>query len=456
MQSGLALQRLHNRLSGLPCRLGCRWQIVCCPACLRRHVQSSCGFFRRDRFGEGDVVSRLWRALGVREKLKGDAAPQASACSRLACVPSCRRRRRVGPVSRLLSSSVCVRHACGVRRSDPSASLLAAASLRPQLASRRGSFQMAVFRICVVLSAAASAQAQALPPINVQYEHGAAATAGLESAGGFRLRVARLEERIDHAGAQLLQPAGSDSSSFVSQAVGGPTAFADLSAHFDGMSSASVKAALRDATVDALRAEGLPLSEAQCVRDYNAPCPTGWTDLGDGGSCAAPVTYDGPCGGALSFKGLAAHEKMQLADSCGVSFACAGACAADYAQPCPDGWAVDAAGACAAPAAYVGPCVGGKHFGQYAGADKAAFEVACGVRWACRRPWSESRPPSASQGCVADFAAPCPRDWSSRNGVCAAPASYSGPCPVFWSFRGYDAEEKQVVVDQCGVSWPCQ
>ena len=315
---------------------------------------------------------------------------------------------------------------------------------------------MAVFRVCVVISAAASAEAQALPPITVQYEHGAATIAGLESAANFPLRVARLEARIDHAGAQLLAPRGADSSSFVSQAVGGLATFADLSARFQSISSASVRAALRDATVDALRSEGVPLSESQCVRDYNAPCPTGWKDLGDGGSCAAPVAYDGPCGGELSFKGLAAHEKMQLADSCGVSFACAGACAADYAQPCPDGWAADAVGACAAPADYIGPCIGGKDFGQYAEADKAAFETACDVRWACRRPWSESRPPSAAQTCAADFEASCPRDWSSRNGVCIAPPSYSGPCAVFASFGGYSAEEKRVVADHCGAPWPCQ
>jgi len=322
---------------------------------------------------------------------------------------------------------------------------------------RSGQFAARMLRTLVFLSATASVEAQALPPITVQYEHGLAAAPGLDTNGGLRLRTARLEQRIDRAGAELL-PTGAPtvSASFVSKAVGGSAAFANLSARFASASAASLRAALRQATAAALRAEGVPLAEAQCVRDYNAPCPTGWVDLGDAGSCEAPVSYDGPCGAELSFKGLAAHEKMQLADSCGVSFACAGACAADYAEPCPDGWSVGAAGACVAPAGYAGPCVGSKSFAQHAAADKAAFEVACDVRWACRRPWSESRRPSDAQDCVADFAGPCPRDWSSRNGVCVAPASYSGPCAVLARFDGHSTEDKRVFATHCGAPWRCQ
>ena len=312
---------------------------------------------------------------------------------------------------------------------------------------------MAVFRACVFLSAASSAEAQALPPITVQYEHGQAAATGLDATGSLVARAAQLEQRIDRAGAELLP---TEPAAFLSTVVGGPASLANLSAQFSGASAESLRAALRDATAAALRAEGIPLTEAQCVRDYNAPCPTGWIDLGDGGSCKAPVSYDGPCGGELSFRGLAAHEKMQLADSCGVYFACAGACAADYAAPCPDGWAAGASGACDAPAGYAGPCVGSKSFAQHAAADKAAFEATCGVRWPCRRPWSESRRPSDAQDCAADFAGPCPRDWTSHGAVCAAPASYAGPCAVLASFDGYSAEDKRVFASHCGAPWRCQ
>ena len=316
---------------------------------------------------------------------------------------------------------------------------------------------MAVLRACVFLSAAASAEAQALPPITVQYEHGQAAATGLDSSGRLSMRVARLEQRVDRAGAELLpRVSAAESASFLSTVVGGPASLANLSAQFAGASAESLHAALRDATAAALRAEGIPLAEAQCVRDYNAPCPTGWLDLGDGGSCTAPVSYDGPCGAELSFKGLAAHEKMQLADSCAVSFACAGACTGDYDEPCPDGWAAGAAGACVAPAGYAGPCVGSKSFAQHAAADKAAFEVACGVRWPCRRPWSQSRRPSEAQDCKADFSGPCPQGWSSRGAICAAPASYSGPCAVLASFEGYSAEDKRVFASHCGAPWRCQ
>lgn len=317
-----------------------------------------------------------------------------------------------------------------------------------------GSFAMVVFRVGACL-AVAYGGAQALPPITVQYEQSPPSAGRFVAGGDFKARAARLAERIGHAGGQFAAIGRARPASFVSEVVGSSASFHSFAVQFPNVSAAALRAAFRGATADALQAEGLPLSEAQCVRDYNAPCPLGWVDLGDGGSCTAPVSYEGPCGGELSFGGLAAHEKMQLADSCGVAFACVGACTADYSQPCPGGWSVDAAGACAAPADYAGPCVGRTSFAQLAVADKAVFENACAVQWPCRRPWSKSQRPSEAQTCNADYAKQCPRGWSSRGEVCVAPVSYAGPCSVVWAFGGYSAEEKRVVSDKCGAPWPC-
>ena len=72
-----------------------------------------------------------------------------------------------------------------------------------------------------------------------------------------------------------------------------------------------------DALRAALVAEGVPLSEALCVRDYSVPCPVGWVDAGDGGTCLAPDSYVGPCSESINFRGLPAYEKMLAASRCG-------------------------------------------------------------------------------------------------------------------------------------------
>jgi len=317
-------------------------------------------------------------------------------------------------------------------------------------------FAMVVLRVAVFAAAGALRGAQALPPITVQYEHGLPPAGRIVASNDFNTRAAHLADRVVRAEAQLAMSGFAAPANFLSDPDLVSPSFVHLSTRFEDVPVASLQAAFRKAMADSLRAEGLPLAEAQCPHDYTAPCPLGWVDLGDGGSCAAPVSYDGPCGGELSFKGLAAHEKMQLTDLCGVAFACIGGCTADYTQPCPDSWVIDAAGSCRAPTSYEGPCVGDQDFSQYASADKAVFENVCGVRWPCRRARSKSQRPSGSQACMSDFTARCPQGWSSHGGLCVAPNSYAGPCAMAAAMHGYSAEEKHVVAEQCDSPWPCK
>ena len=90
------------------------------------------------------------------------------------------------------------------------------------------------------------------------------------------------------------------------------TSFAGAAA--DGLTSAPLAAAVAeqfpeasnviigDALRAALVAEGVPLSDALCVRDYSVPCPMGWVDAGDGGTCLAPDAYAGPCSESVDWR----------------------------------------------------------------------------------------------------------------------------------------------------------
>ena len=292
-------------------------------------------------------------------------------------------------------------------------------------------------------------------PIIVEYD--ASPSPAVWSPGGvsFASDFARLVHDVDRADVQLsVFDAAAKSSSFLlseARAVSSQ----ELAAAFPNATFADIRAATGLAMSRALAAEGLRGVDADRSRDYNAPCPSGWLDRGDGDACDAPVSYDGPCGGTLHFGGLAAHEKMDLAHSCGVVFDFVGACTADFSKPCPVGWRVGASGWCIAPSDYEGPCVRRKTFASMVAADKAWFENVCVVQWPCRVSWSSSLRPSAPDACKEDFSTPCPRTWAESSGLCLAPAAYDGPCSVAWAAAAYTAEEKLVVSRNCGSPWPC-
>ena len=238
-------------------------------------------------------------------------------------------------------------------------------------------------------------------------------------------------------------------------------------AAIDGFASAPLAAAVAeqfpeasgvivgDALRAALVAEGLPLSEALCLRDYSAPCPMGWVDVGDGGTCLAPDAYTGPCSESVDFRGLPAHEKMLAASRCGAAFRCAEDCTPEFDAVCPVGWS-ESLGVCEAPADYTGPCVGRKGFASINAIGKALFANACAVRWPCRRPRGSAPTGVVDQQCSADFAAACPEGWALHESLCVAPSHYQGPCPVAGRFREYSSGEKVAIADACGSPWSCK
>lgn len=71
---------LQDGFPRLPFRLGCRWQVVCGTARIRRNLQPG----RRFLFGfglcEGQLVSHVRRSVAVRVQVRRRAVAQASAC----------------------------------------------------------------------------------------------------------------------------------------------------------------------------------------------------------------------------------------------------------------------------------------------------------------------------------------------------------------------------------------
>ena len=192
------------------------------------------------------------------------------------------------------------------------------------------------------------------------------------------------------------------------------------------------KWALAGALRSALQVEGVPLSEAACERDYGAPCPLGWLDAGNGGTCSPPLGYDGPCA-SIDVRGSSAFGKMRAAAECEAVFPCSAGCTADYSKLCPGEWLEAEEGPCVAPATYDGPCVGSRDFSHMGTHGKAAFAAVCGVQWPCRRPSSSGV--GASRDCAVDFAASCPEARSMRRGFALRLPIMraTAPSPAAWA-----------------------
>ena len=59
-----------------------------------------------------------------------------------------------------------------------------------------------------------------------------------------------------------------------------------------------------------------------CSREYSAPCPESWIDVG-GGVCEAPPAYDGACLAYGAFSGLSTADKHEFERRCAACWPCA-------------------------------------------------------------------------------------------------------------------------------------
>ena len=244
-------------------------------------------------------------------------------------------------------------------------------------------------------------------------------------------------------------------------AAGGDDLVDRLAVHFPTASRSSLQSAAADGLAEALSVENVPLSEADCARDYSLPCPEAWVDGGDGQTCLAPLGYVGACAGTLRFDEASTPEtKRRQAFACDAQFPCKGACTPDFGAMCPSGWLSEGDG-CVAPAGYTGSCVGRKSFNGFSSAEKALWADRCGVSWPCRSAQGRSSRMGGgaslrrARACTEDLSVECPQGWHKLGANCVAPLAYAGPCPSVASFSNLTSMQKQLYSDICQSQWPC-
>jgi CPW-WPC domain-containing protein len=54
-----------------------------------------------------------------------------------------------------------------------------------------------------------------------------------------------------------------------------------------------------------------------------------------------------------------------------------------------------------------------------------------------------------SKQCVAHYSSHCPDRWTSKAGLCSAPADYNGKCGFFLASGQYTSEEKKAYSEAC-------
>ena len=108
-------------------------------------------------------------------------------------------------------------------------------------------------------------------------------------------------------------------------------------------------------------------------------CPEGWTDDGDG-YCSSPSASK--CLPSYKFSAMSISQKEELASVCGFEWPCRGSCNENYDAPCPEGW-TSIGDECVGPRTYAGDCDFSFTTKGMTNAQKQAFAGSCGVRFPC-------------------------------------------------------------------------
>ena len=178
-----------------------------------------------------------------------------------------------------------------------------------------------------------------------------------------------------------------------------------------------------------------------CNRNWKAPCPTGWLQVGNS-HCSAPASYTGGCPRMQSFEGHSLAARLKFADDCDAQWPCATACVSgtDF-DNCPTGWADVGDGYCSSPGAT--KCLPSYKFSAMSIAQKEEFSFVCGFEWPCH------------SACTEDYQASCPEGWMSVGDECMGPSTYAGECDFSFTTKGMSAAQKQALAESCGVRFPC-
>ena len=178
-----------------------------------------------------------------------------------------------------------------------------------------------------------------------------------------------------------------------------------------------------------------------CTRNWKAPCPSGWLQVGSA-HCAAPVSYAGGCPRMQSFSGRSMASRLKFANDCDAQWPCAKDCASglDF-DTCPAGWVDNGDGYCSSPGGSA--CLPSYKFSAMSISQKEELASVCGFEWPCRGTCNEN------------FDAPCPEGWATVGDDCLGPRSYAGDCNFSIATKGMSKLQKQALAESCGVRFPC-
>jgi len=235
----------------------------------------------------------------------------------------------------------------------------------------------------------------------------------------------------------------------------------ELAKEFPDEAPETLEKVLEQALDAAASQELVPKQELTCERNYGILCPQGWTDVGNGETCLAPIEYAGPCSKSIQYGKMIPAEKSQRALECGAEFPCIGEAPQDYAKTCPMLWSEDLDHSCVAPTNYMGPCVGRKSFAGFSAEEKKSWGWSCGVSWPAREPLEDvaemhsERAEARNSSCLGDYSSPCPQGWTSDRHYCSSPLTYEGRCGKTVRTT-LSLAEKQAFEKVCTAPWPCQ
>ena len=210
----------------------------------------------------------------------------------------------------------------------------------------------------------------------------------------------------------------------------------------------SQESVLVNPEVSRVVAEGNSLAAAKivddrgaCKRNFDAPCPSGWLQLGSA-HCAAPASYAGGCPRMQTFDGRSLIAKVKFANDCDAPWPCATDCAAgvDF-DSCPEGWTDNGDGYCSSSGAST--CLPSYKFSAMSISQKEELASVCGFEWPCRG------------ACDENYDAPCPEGWASIGDECVGPLTYAGDCDFSFTTKGMTNAQKQALAGSCGVRFPC-
>jgi CPW-WPC domain-containing protein len=180
-----------------------------------------------------------------------------------------------------------------------------------------------------------------------------------------------------------------------------------------------------------------------CSRSWEKPCPDGWASVGT--SCAAPASYQGPCGTMKSFARASSMDKYKFAVSCNAPWQCMDDTCSNGRNydGCPTGWTSRGNGFCQGAMSGQAACGNLYKMDNINIGEKQELARSCGFNWPCEH------------ACEQDYTQDCPKEWSNAFGLCVAPATYAGSCGFSVNTTGMTANQKHDFAVKCETKFAC-